>query len=352
MLKEKIENLLINTAKKTKTLQFGMNLPSLGLEYSYSSTFPNQKFHSASVGKMMTSVLVFIAIEKEKITLDTPIKSILRRGELYGLFVYGDGDFQEEITVGHLLKHISGINDYFESKTFDGSLFTDDVIANPDTFWSPDALLDYTRKRQKAVGKPEEKFFYSDTGYILLGLLCEVVFGMSYSEALETYIFIPSEMTDTKLCFYGEGFKQSELAPLYISGVDVHLFKSLSCDFSGGGLSTTTKDLIKFMDNLQNHKLISAESLGKMTEFDHHYRQGLYYGAGMMQVHFEEFFFLLKSLPRLQGHLGVTGVHAWYNPLTKDSFVINVGNTKDMVKSFRLLIKIMQLVQRGKHEKI
>ena len=167
---------------------------------------------------------------------------------------------------------------------------------------------------------------------------------------MKNYLLIQQKRQ--KLCFYGEGFKQSELAPLYVSGVDVHLYKSLSCDFSGGGLSTTTKDLIKFMDNLQNHKLISAESLGKMTEFDHHYRQGLYYGAGMMQIHFEDFFFLLKSLPRLQGHLGVTGVHAWYNPLTKDSFVINVGNTKDMVKSFRLLIKIMQLVKRGKHEKI
>jgi len=66
----------------------------------------------------------------------------------------------------------------------------------------------------------------------------------------------------------------------------------------------------------------------------------------LMQIHFEEFFFLLKSLPRLQGHLGVTGVHAWFNPNNKDSFVLNVGNTKDMVKSFKLLIMIVQLVAR------
>jgi D-alanyl-D-alanine carboxypeptidase len=66
----------------------------------------------------------------------------------------------------------------------------------------------------------------------------------------------------------------------------------------------------------------------------------------MMQIHFEEFFFLLKSLPRLQGHLGVTGVHAWYDPATKSIFVLNVGNTKDMTKSFKLLIKIVQLVQQ------
>jgi D-alanyl-D-alanine carboxypeptidase len=65
-----------------------------------------------------------------------------------------------------------------------------------------------------------------------------------------------------------------------------------------------------------------------------------------MQIRFEEFFFMLKHLPRLQGHLGVTGVHAWYDPKTKAMFVLNVGNTKDMASSFRLLIKILQIVYR------
>ena len=346
MLTEKIEKLLIKQSKKTKTLQFAMNLPSLGVNYSYSNTIPNQHFHSASVGKLMTSTLIFIAIEQGKLTLETRVKNVMKKGILDGLFVIDGQDFQEEITVKHLLGHTSGINDYFESKTFDGSIFTDEVIHQPNTFWTPDALLDYTRNGQKAIAKPGKKFFYSDTGYILLGLLCEEVLGVPFDEALETYIFKPSGMTDTTLCYYSKGFNKEDLAPLYINGIDVHLFTSLSCDFSGGGLSTTTSDLLKFLDNLQNHGLIGQQSLDVMATFDHRYRQGLYYGVGLMQIRFEEFFFLLKTLPRLQGHLGVTGVHAWYNPKTKDSFVLNVGNTKDMVKSFKLLISIIQLVGR------
>lgn len=345
MLVEQIEGKLIKAAKQTKTLQFGMNLPSLGVNYSYSSTIPNQHFHSASVGKLMTSTLIFTAIEQGKLTLDTKVNSILKQGVMDGLFVVDEKDFQGEITVKQLLGHMSGVNDYFESKTFDGSTFTDEVIRQKDTFWKPQALLEYTRKRQKAIAKPGEKFYYSDTGYILLGLIIEEVLGMPFHEALETYIFKPSGMVHSTLCFYSEGFNQSELAPLYINDVDVHLFTSLSCDFSGGGLSTTTNDLLKFLDNLQNQRLLSQQSLNQMANFDHRYRQGLYYGIGLMQVRFEEFFFLLKSLPRLQGHLGVTGVHAWYNPDTKDTFVLNIGNTKDMVKSFKLLISIMQLVQ-------
>jgi len=350
MLTAQIEKLLIKATNKTKTLQFAMNLTTLGVNYSYSNTIPNQQFHSASVGKLMTSTLIFIAIEQGKLSLDTRVKSILKQGILDQLFVIEEQDFKEEVTVKHLLGHMSGVNDYFESKTFDGSLFTDEVINNPDTFWQPEALLNYTRKGQKAIAKPGQKFFYSDTGYILLGLIIEEVFGMPFHQALDIYIFKPSQMQDTKLCFYSEGFDKKALAPLYINGVDVHEYESLSCDFSGGGLSTTTNDLLKFLDNLQNKLLISQEYLNQMADFNHHYRQGLYYGVGLMQVRFEEFFFLLKSLPRLQGHLGVTGVHAWYNPITKDTFVLNVGNTKDMVKSFKLLIMIMQLVEK-EHKK-
>jgi len=42
----------------------------------------------------------------------------------------------------------------------------------------------------------------------------------------------------------------------------------------------------------------------------------------------------------------VTGVHAWYDPKSKGMFVLNVGNTKDMGLSFRLLIQILQIVYR------
>jgi len=259
MLTERIGKRLKKESKKAKTLQFSMHLPSFGINYSYSSTMQNQHFHSASVGKLMTSTLVFIAIERGNLSIDAHVKQILKPGMLDGLFVVDGHDFQEEITVKQLLGHLSGVNDY---------------------------------------------------------------------------------------CFYSEGFDQNDLAPLFINGVDVHRFTSLSCDFSGGGLSTTANDLLKFLDCLQNLRLIGRHSLSQMADFSHRYREGLYYGVGMMQVRFEDFFFLLKSLPRLQGHLGVTGVHAWYDPITKDAFVLNVGNTKDMVLSFKLLIAIVQMVQR------
>ena len=294
----------------------------------------------------MTAALIFMAIEQGKLSLETRVDNILEKETVDGLFVFENTDYRSEVTVRHLLGHTSGVNDYFESKTFDGSSFSDDMINNPDTFWTPEMLLDYTRNRQRAIAKPGEKFFYSDTGYVLLGLIVEAVFGMPFHQALETYLFQPADMRETHLCFYSEGFDQNALAPAYINGIDVHLFRSISADFSGGGLSTTAVDLLKFLDFLQNEQFVSRKSLDLMATFNHRYFKGLYYGLGMMQVRFEKFFFMLKNLPRLQGHLGVTGVHAWYDPKTKATFVLNVGNTKDMAASFRLLIKIMQILYR------
>ncbi len=342
---EKIENLLQKEAAKAKTLQFAMNVPALGIHYSFSSTTPNQRFHSASAGKLMTTALIFMATEQEKLALDTRISSILEKEKLECLFVSEGTDYQDEVTIRHLLGHTSGVNDYFESKNFDGSTFTDYMIKNPDKFWTPTELLDFTRNKQKAVGKPGEKFLYSDTGYVLLGLIAETVFGMPFHRALDTYLFQPAGMQDTQLCFYSEGFTQEALAPLYINGVDVRLFKSLSADFSGGGLSTTAEDLLRFLDFLQNERFVGKNSLEQMASFEQRYMQGIYYGLGMMQIRFGEFFFLLKNLPKLQGHLGVTGVHAWYDPTSKATFALNVGNSKDVVASFKLLIKIVQVLK-------
>lgn len=346
LLVGRLDAMLQKAAKRAKTLQFAMHNPALDLSYSFSSTAPEQRFHSASVGKLMTATLVFMAIEQGRLSLDTKIKPILEPGMLDRLFVYKGQDYQGDVTVRQLLGHMSGVNDYFESKTFDGASFVDEVIKQPNVFWKPGDLLDFTRTRQSAIAPPGHKFFYSDTGYVLLGLLIEAVYQMPFHSALLAYIFTPAGMTQTTLCFYGENFDQSALAPLFINGVDVSSFTSLSCDFSGGGLSTTAGDLLKFLGHLQGEKYISATSLTAMATFTHRYRQGLHYGLGMMEVRFGEFFFLLRGLPRLRGHLGVTGVHAWYDPASQATYVLNVGNTKDMATSFRLLIDILMLVQR------
>ena len=336
----KIDKLVQKFEKKSKTLELAISIPELELSYEHRGV---TKFHSASVGKLMTAALVFKAVENGLLSLDSFVADILGENILNGLFVFQGVDYAGEVRVEDLLGHTSGINDYFEGSSIDGSSFISMVIAEPDRFFYPRDLLEYTRSKQAAVGKPGESFFYSDTGYVLLGLLIEKLYNRPFDKVLDEYIFIPAKMEDSTLCFYGQGFKAQELAPLFVAGVDVHLFRSLSCDFSGGGLSLTAVDLVKFMKFLFGG-FLSGASLARMERFNNRFRQGLWYGLGLMEVRFEEFFFLLKGWPRLRGHIGITGVHAWFDPVSGDVYVLNVGDTRAMVKSFRLLISVMQLV--------
>lgn len=340
-----IQTYLIKAAKPFKTFQCMIKSAELNLEVSHSSTHVNQAFHSASVGKLFTAVLIFKALEEGRCTLESKIDSMLEAKLLDKLFIFQGVDYRTEVTLKHLLSHTSGVNDYFESKTIDGSSFIDEVLKQPHHFYTPQELIHFTQTKQKAIAAPGQKFHYSDTGYILLGLICESLYNTPLNTLIQEMIAIPCGLCDTYLCFYDDRFNAQDLAPLWMNKVEVSQFTSLSCDFSGGGLHTTASDLTKFLHALIDETLISKTSLDRMTRFDHKFRNGLYYGLGCMMMQPKDFFFLLKGLPPMIGHLGVTGIHAWIEPQSKTSIVMNVGNNKDMGKSFQVLITILQMMK-------
>lgn len=345
---EKIDALVKKYAKKTRTLQVEFDISSLGVHYTYSSTKPNQKYHSASVGKIFAATLMLKAIEEMDVDLTTKIHTILDEEILNNLFVYKGIDYQKQVTIKHLLSHTSGVNDYFEGKLNDGSRFLDKLFENKDHFYAPQELISITRNNQNAIGKPGEKYLYTDTGFLLIGLIIEKLYKLPYNQVLEKYIFKPLKMKDTSLVWYSKSFDAKELAPLIFKGQDVHLFKALSFDFSGGGLSTTTHDLTKFLKAFFNEEIINKQSIADMRSFDHIFHAGMYYGLGMIELRFDRLFFLLKGYPRLQGGLGVSAAHAWCDYETLDTYVINMGDVKKMGSSFQLLVRVAGLIKKEK----
>lgn len=342
MLRKQLLDLLNKQSKKSTTLQFGYSSSKLNDDFHYSSTTEDQVFHATSVGKLMTSTLIFMAIEENLLTLDTPIQNNLNQQVTKELFFNDD---TTEVTIKHLLSHTSGVNDYFEGKTIDKTKFIDLVLNEPNKIWTPLELIEFTQEHQQPLSKPGKEFHYSDTGYVLLGLILEEVYQKPFHILLHEKILTPCDMTQSGLSFYSESFDQSKLAPMIVNNKEVSQYNSLSCDWAGGGIYTTTKDLLKFLKKFSKGQLISHDSLNTMRAFSNKFISGIHYGLGLMQVHFNEFFFLLKGFPNLEGHIGITSVHAFYDPQTLDCYVLNMGNTKDVPKSIRLLIKIIQLTK-------
>lgn len=339
----------------SRPMQIRVFSQKLGLDYTFPADSAHQPYHIASIGKVFTAVVVQILAERGALSLQDPIARFLTPDTLRGLFVYQNQDHADQVTIEQLLGHTSGIADYFEgiANTIENGKrrkkhFIDEVITNPDHFWTPQELVDYTRKYQSAVGKPGEKFNYSDTGYILLGLLVETITGKSFAQNLSDEIFTPLGMCDTYLMFHAKpaSMPQKDIEKIWINNAEISTFKSLSCDWAGGGIISTTADLLLFDQALRTRRLIRDETLQKMDQCGHRFRSGIHYGLGMMEIRFKEFFFLLGHLPRVKGHIGILSTHMFYDPINDAHIIMNFGDSKLMSNSFMALIEIENTLQR------
>jgi D-alanyl-D-alanine carboxypeptidase len=333
---------------QNKPIQIRVFSQKLGLDYTYPPGSSNQPYHVASTGKIFTATLVQMLAERGLFGVKDLIAHHLPPMTLEKLFLYQGIDYSEQVTIEQLLGHTSGVVDYFEGGTSNGKSFMEEVLANPQYHWTPQKLLDFTREHQTAVGIPGTIFNYSDTGYILLGLLIENVTGKSFAENLVSEFFLPLEMNDSYLMFYSEpkNTPKKDIEKIWFNNVEVSGFESLSCDWSGGGIVSTTADLLKFSQALRGGRLIQPGTLATMDVCTHKFQPGIYYGLGMMEIRFKEFFFLLGKLPKIKGHIGILSTHLFYDPSNEAHIVMNFGSNTFMVGSFKALIEIENTIQR------
>ena len=363
---QRLDQLFTKRARQRpdRALDARISAPRLGLDYAFHAPAGGRPYHVASIGKLFTATLIFRLAERGALDVDEQVARYFSPVELAGLFVFKNCDYAGQVTIAQLLGHTSGIADYFEGKTRTGRAFIKDVLEQPNTHWTPLALVEFTRQNQAAVGTPGQRFNYSDTGYILLGQLIEKVTGKSFHEVLAEELFAPLGMDDSYLMFYGRPKNVPNvlgpislgpnafgpppaIAPIWFKGVEISGFESLSCDWAGGGIISTTADLLKFSQALWAGRLVSRAALDRMAHCPHRFQPGIFYGLGMMEIRFRELFFLLGGLPRLKGHIGILATHLYYDPLHDAHIALNFGDAGRMVESFQALIEVMNVLGRA-----
>lgn len=301
----------------------------------------DQPFHTASIGKTFTASVILQLVQEKKLSLSDRIEKFFPKDYLKGLFSYERTDWSSEVTVQQLLNHTSGIADYF-GEYKDMPTLMKSFIDEPDRFWTPAELIEYTRKNQKAVSKPGEKFHYTDTGYILLGLIAEKVTSKTFEKNLEERFFVPLKMKNTYMHLRSNPSVKSnlDLSNILFSKKDVTYFKSVSLDWAGGGLITTTEDLLIFHKALREGKILSEKTVSELPgNFEFH--TGIYYGNGYMRVKFGDMLFLMAGTPELYGHSGILSTHMFYSPKYDTHIIMNLGSADAVDKSFELLFRIM-----------
>jgi D-alanyl-D-alanine carboxypeptidase len=204
----------------------------------------------ASVTKTFTAVVIMQLIEEGKLSLDETVDAWLPKQP--------NGD---RITVRMLLSHTSGLADY----QFGGD------IERWTRAWAPEELI-AEANRAGPVGKPGSRVpYYSNTNYIMLGLIIEKVTGHSWADEIEARIIKPLGLKDTTT-IKDDAWKTAAVpghiktADGYLSTLEFPWHPHASTAWAAGGMISSALDLMTFASAIFDGKLVSRETLGIMTQ--------------------------------------------------------------------------------------
>lgn len=216
----------------------------------------NGQVRAGSNTKAFTAAVVLQLVGEGKVALDEPIETYLP-----GL-VRGDGIDGNEITVRNLLQHTSGLPDYTQT-------LPPDPFEIRDTYYNPRDMLDRALG-EKALFEPGAKWQYSNTNYVLAGLLVEKVTGRPFGEELTRRIIRPLGLKDTYWPKAGERGIRGAHPKGYAASAPGAPLKDItrldpSQAWSAGQLVTTPRDLNRFFSALFGGEVLDGAGLKEMT---------------------------------------------------------------------------------------
>ncbi len=242
------------------------------------------QFAVASVSKTFTAALVLGLVEDGRLGLDSSVASFLP-----GLHL------DPAITVRQLLDHTSGLRDYFFNPSIDAAL-----LKNPSRVWTPKDALRYLGK---PYGKPGKSWHYSNTNYLLLGMLAEAVGGAPVADQLERRFFTPLGLDHTTFqavdppvgpIAHGYRFTGADPALPAIDlsdGTDVVPFTSVvTAAGAAGSIATTADDLAHWARDLYGGRALRPAALAMMLgDIDRtaKYKPAIGYGLGVQSIEVE-----------------------------------------------------------------
>lgn len=210
---------------------------------------PDTPFAIASIGKMMTSVAVLHLVEQGAFALDDAVDAYLPE-EPVAMFPQ-----LSEVTLRHLLTMTSGLPDYLSDA------YIADTLADPVNVQNPLTALSYA-DGETQLFPPGESFDYSNTNYVLLGLILEEVTGQTYAEVLDRLVFQPVGMDDSFV------FGSQPLPDTFPNGHEdgAHYRSYYMFDgFGDGGVIATAPDLARFFYALfVEESLLTADMMEEM----------------------------------------------------------------------------------------
>ena len=218
-------------------------------------------FRIGSVSKQFTTMAIAILEEKDELSFEDEMK----------VHIPDLVDYGEKVTINHMIHHFSGLGDY-EYMDYPGRF--KNAVGEEFRWGNEDYLTNKEFhdliKTLPLIRKPEKKFHYSNTGYVLLALVAENASGMSLREFAEKEIFKPLGMNNS---FFNDDvnlpFKNRADAYTPIDDEsDKYKINVTNLSWVGdGGVYTSLNDFIKWDENFYENKLgMGGQSLIQTME--------------------------------------------------------------------------------------
>ncbi|MHB0753692.1 serine hydrolase domain-containing protein [Polaribacter sp. M15] len=294
-------------------------------------------FYTASVTKMLTATAIGILKDQNKLNLDDKIAKYLPDSLMNNLIVVDGKDYSKDVTIAHLLQHTSGLPDYFTDQTNDESPnIINQILTNPNKTWTAEEMIQFSKDKMTPHFIPGDGYHYTDTEYVLLALIIENLSGLSLDVFFQQYIFQPLKMNSSYINLKSTAIDNNlPIVKFYASQYELSSLKSLSADWGGGGLVSTTQDLIRFLKAFNEGLIVKKETRLAMQHWVYE-TVGMEYGFGIRKVAFKDLMNIDTDL-QLIGHSGSTASFLWYCPQL-DTYISGSLNQLEASKSAMILV--------------
>ena len=208
-------------------------------------------FRLASFTKQFTAMAIMLLVHDGKLRYDETLAEIFPDFPAYG----------KSITVRNLLNHVSGLPDYEDlmeaAEKANGPKWT------PERQIQDGEVLELLEKAEAGKFAPVTSWAYSNSGYVLLGLIVAKTSGKTCGEFSRERIFAPLKMNHTIV--YQKGKNEVANRAYGHSKEDGELKEtdqsSTSATLGDGGIYSNLEDLARWDDALRSHALLSEKEM-------------------------------------------------------------------------------------------
>ncbi len=206
-------------------------------------------FRLASFTKQFTAMAIMLLVHDGKLRYDQTLTDIFPDFPTYG----------KGITIRNLLNHTGGLPDYED--LMDAAEKVKGPLWSPEHQIQDDEALALLKKESKGKFSPGTSWSYSNSGYVVLGLIVAKASGQSYGDFLHARIFAPLHMDHTVVYQKGKNEVANRAFGHTKEGDTLKETdqSSTSATLGDGGIYSNLEDLSNWDDALRNHTLLGAD---------------------------------------------------------------------------------------------